>query len=180
MSAFGPYAGQASIDFSLLGTSGIYLICGDTGAGKTTIFDAISFALYGEPSGSFRKARTLRSDFAAPDVKTYVELEFEHRGRRYRVLRNPAYERPKLRGAHGFASCIAQRHEGCDRLRSSRCRFSDLDPRLHPLRDLSADGEFVLQFQHYPLGRFLADAVCLLKGFGIFKGNSLPQLLHCE
>ena len=68
MSAFGPYAGQASIDFSLLGTSGIYLICGDTGAGKTTIFDAISFALYGEPSGSFRKARTLRSDFAAPDV----------------------------------------------------------------------------------------------------------------
>ena len=98
MSAFGPYAGQASIDFSLLGTSGIYLICGDTGAGKTTIFDAISFALYGEPSGSFRKARTLRSDFAAPDVKTYVELEFEHRGRRYRVLRNPAYERPKLRG----------------------------------------------------------------------------------
>lgn len=98
MSAFGPYAGQASIDFSLLGTSGIYLICGDTGAGKTTIFDAISFALYGEPSGSFRKARTLRSDFAAPDVKTYVELEFEHRGRRYRLLRNPAYERPKLRG----------------------------------------------------------------------------------
>lgn len=98
MSAFGPYADEVTIDFSLLGTSGIYLICGDTGAGKTTIFDAISFALFDRPSGEFRQSRNLRSDFAAPDVKTFVELEFEHGGNRYRIRRNPAYERPKLRG----------------------------------------------------------------------------------
>lgn len=98
MSAFGPYADEVTIDFSLLGTSGIYLICGDTGAGKTTIFDAISFALFDRPSGEFRQSRNLRSDFAAPGVKTFVELEFEHGGSRYRIRRNPAYERPKLRG----------------------------------------------------------------------------------
>ncbi|RRF90902.1 MAG: hypothetical protein DUD33_02135 [Coriobacteriaceae bacterium] len=98
MSAFGPYADEVTIDFSQLGTSGIYLICGDTGAGKTTIFDAISFALFDRPSGEYRQSRNLRSDFAAPDVKTFVELEFEHNGNRYRVRRNPAYERPKLRG----------------------------------------------------------------------------------
>ncbi|MGN0075812.1 MAG: AAA family ATPase [Parafannyhessea sp.] len=98
MSAFGPYADEVTIDFSQLGTSGIYLICGDTGAGKTTIFDAISFALFDRPSGEFRQSRNLRSDFAKPDVKTFVELEFEHNGNRYRVHRNPAYERPKLRG----------------------------------------------------------------------------------
>ena len=98
MSAFGPYADEVTIDFSLLGRSGIYLICGDTGAGKTTIFDAISFALYGAPSGSERTVRSLRSDFADPGTPTYVELDFVHRGRRYRVRRNPAYERPKRRG----------------------------------------------------------------------------------
>lgn len=98
MSAFGPYAGEVVVDFSRLGKSGIYLICGDTGAGKTTIFDAISFALFGAPSGSDRTTRSLRSDFAESGSKTFVELEFEHRGKAYRVRRNPAYERPKLRG----------------------------------------------------------------------------------
>ncbi len=98
ISAFGPYAGEVSVDFEELGAAGIYLICGDTGAGKTTIFDAISFALFGSPSGSDRTARSLRSDFAAPDAETYVELEFSHRGELYRVRRNPEYERPKRRG----------------------------------------------------------------------------------
>lgn len=98
MSAFGPFAGEVRIDFERLGTHGIYLICGDTGAGKTTIFDAISFALFGMPSGADRTTRSLRSDFAAPEAKTYVELEFEHRGRSYRIRRNPAYQRPKRRG----------------------------------------------------------------------------------
>ena len=98
MSAFGPYAGTTTIDFERLGTSGLYLVCGDTGAGKTTIFDAIAFALYGQASGSDRSPRSLRSDFADPNVPTYVELEFECAGKRHTVRRNPEYERPKLRG----------------------------------------------------------------------------------
>lgn len=98
MSAFGPYPGVVTVPLADLGTSGIYLICGDTGAGKTTIFDAIAFALFGEPSGEVREARTLRSDFAAPEAETYVELEFSYRGEIYRIRRSPVYERRKLRG----------------------------------------------------------------------------------
>ena len=98
MSAFGPYAGEVTVDFEKLGRTGLYLVCGDTGAGKTTIFDAISFALFGLPSGSERMPRSLRSDFAAADVPTFVELEFEHRGAAYTVRRNPEYLRPKKRG----------------------------------------------------------------------------------
>ena len=99
MSAFGPYAREQAIDFSRFGTGGLYLICGDTGAGKTTIFDAISFALFGSASGRERQAGMLRSDFAEPLAKTFVRLEFEYRGGMYVVERNPAYERPKARGA---------------------------------------------------------------------------------
>lgn len=98
MSAFGPYASCVQIDFTVFGTEGLYLVCGDTGAGKTTIFDAISYALFGESSGGGRSGKSLRSDFAAPTTKTYVELSFSYRGETYRVRRNPDYDRPKLRG----------------------------------------------------------------------------------
>lgn len=105
LSAFGPYAGQTVIDFTQLGVAGVYLVCGDTGAGKTMIFDAISFALFGEASGNSkngaRSASTLRSDFAAPDASTYVELAFSYRGETFVVKRNPDYERAKKRGG-GF------------------------------------------------------------------------------
>jgi exonuclease SbcC len=93
MSAFGPYADIAEIDFSKLGESGLYIITGDTGAGKTTIFDAITFALYGEASGSMREAPMLRSDFANSDTKTYVELEFLFRDKLYKISRSPSYTR---------------------------------------------------------------------------------------
>lgn len=98
LSAFGPYAGNTEIDFGRLGGRGLYLITGDTGAGKTTIFDAIVFALYGEASGDVRKADMFRSKYAKDDVPTFVLFTFEHRGKRYQVRRNPEYQRPKGRG----------------------------------------------------------------------------------
>ncbi len=97
MSAFGPYAGVEIIDFEKLGNCGLYLITGDTGAGKTTVFDAISFALFGESSGH-RETSMLRSKFAEGKIKTYVNLVFAYKGKKYEIRRNPEYMRPKDRG----------------------------------------------------------------------------------
>ena len=77
ISAFGPYAGKTELDFNCLGGQGLYLITGDTGAGKTTIFDAITYALYGEASGDVRKADMFRSKYAKEEIPTYVELLFD-------------------------------------------------------------------------------------------------------
>ncbi|MEA4815448.1 MAG: SMC family ATPase [Lachnospiraceae bacterium] len=99
MSAFVPFPKEVEIDFSKLGDSGIYLITGETGAGKTTIFDAITFALYGKASGNNRENDMLRSNYATPDVKTFVEMEFISRGKRYKVKRNPEYVRISKRGS---------------------------------------------------------------------------------
>ena len=98
ISAFGPYAGQITLNLDDLGRDGLYLITGDTGAGKTTIFDAITFALYGEASGDHRDAGMFRSKYAAPETPTFVELEFAYRDKHYLVRRSPEYERPKARG----------------------------------------------------------------------------------
>lgn len=98
ISGFGPYAGTQELDFSRLGTGGLYLITGDTGAGKTTIFDAITYALFGEASGDSRDASMLRSKYAAPDTPTYVELTFDYGGKSYQVKRSPEYTRVKTRG----------------------------------------------------------------------------------
>ena len=99
MTAFGPFRARTHIDFARFGGKGLFLITGDTGAGKTTIFDAMRFALYGEPSGDNRRAQGVRSDFAQMDEETRVELTFEHAGARYSVWRNPGgYERVGRRG----------------------------------------------------------------------------------
>ncbi len=99
ISAFGPYAKTTEIDFERLGTNGLYLISGDTGAGKTTIFDAITYALYGGPSGSVRKVSMFRSKYADADTPTEVELVFQYAGKQYTVKRNPGgYARTAKRG----------------------------------------------------------------------------------
>ena len=98
MSAFGPYAGNTVIEFDKLGDKGLYLICGDTGAGKTTIFDAICYALFGEASGRLRDVSMLRSKYADDLTPTEVELLFIHNDKEYRIVRNPEYYRPSKRG----------------------------------------------------------------------------------
>lgn len=98
MSAFGPYAGEVSIDMDELGQRGLYLVTGDTGAGKTTIFDAITYALYGEASGGNRKTSMMRSKYADLETPTEVELEFNYGGKTYRVKRNPTYEGKRKKG----------------------------------------------------------------------------------
>lgn len=97
ISAFGPYAGEEHIDFSQVGRDGLYLITGDTGAGKTTVFDALIFALYGTASGNVRSSSMFRSKYASPESKTFVELKFEYGGKTYTIKRNPPYARKALR-----------------------------------------------------------------------------------
>ncbi|MBE6666021.1 MAG: SMC family ATPase [Ruminococcaceae bacterium] len=92
MSAFGPYADKTVIDFNQLGESGLYLITGTTGAGKTSIFDAITYALYDKPSGDARDSSMFRSKYALPTAETYVELEFICNGKKYTIRRSPEYE----------------------------------------------------------------------------------------
>ena len=115
MTGFGPYKYKTCIDMQLLGTGGLYLVTGDTGAGKTFIFDAITYALYGETSGGSRDSRTLRSQYAGDDDKTEVELVFMYAGNEYTVTRNPEYMRHKKRG-EGFtqesASAVLKKPDG--------------------------------------------------------------------
>ncbi|MDD6628703.1 MAG: SMC family ATPase [Lachnospiraceae bacterium] len=98
LSAFGPYAGVTQIPFDKLGKKGLYLITGDTGAGKTFLFDAIVFALYGEASGSTRESSMFRSKYAKQDTATYVTLRFQYHDLEYEITRSPEYLRPAKRG----------------------------------------------------------------------------------
>lgn len=100
ISAIGPYAEKLpEIEFDAFEEKGLFLISGDTGAGKTTIFDAICFALYGTTSGTYRDTKNLRSEYAKDSVQSYVDFYFSHQGREFHVWRQPSYERQKLRGS---------------------------------------------------------------------------------
>ncbi|MDO4556660.1 MAG: AAA family ATPase, partial [Lachnospiraceae bacterium] len=92
LSAFGSYAGEETIDFSHM-KSGIFLITGETGAGKTTLFDAITYALYNQTSGGIREGDMMRSQYAKEDTPTFVILSFIHKGKPYQIRRNPNYYR---------------------------------------------------------------------------------------
>lgn len=107
ISAFGPYAEEVEVPFHQFGEQGVFLITGDTGAGKTTIFDALTFALFGSVSGSTRTVDTVRSHFAQPHVETFVLLEFSHKGQIYKIWRSPQYDRPKKKG-EGVTSKAAE------------------------------------------------------------------------
>lgn len=98
MTAFGPFAGKEVIDFTNIHKHSLFLVSGPTGAGKTTLFDAIAYALYGETSGNNRKGDDLRSDFAPLSLLTSVAFEFELKGKRYLVERTPKQKRSKSRG----------------------------------------------------------------------------------
>ncbi|MCH3942444.1 MAG: SMC family ATPase [Atopobiaceae bacterium] len=108
--AFGPFADTCEVDFSRYGDHGLFLVCGDTGSGKTTIFDAISYALFGRTSGDEREVSTVRSQFAGDETPTSVSLEFEHAGKVYRVERSPQQQlKRRRRGRAGQGSSLAGR-----------------------------------------------------------------------
>ena len=107
ISAFGPYAGKETLELDKLGENGLYLITGTTGAGKTSIFDAITYALYDRPSGDVRDDSMLRSKYADDNTETFVELEFICKEKLYKVRRNPEYTRLKARG-EGLTKQVAR------------------------------------------------------------------------
>ncbi|OCN03178.1 hypothetical protein A7X67_13710 [Clostridium sp. W14A] len=151
VSAFGPYAGRVEVPLREFGSGGLFLICGDTGAGKTTIFDAISFALFGDVSGSTRTVDTLRSNFASPETKTFVELTFSHAGKEYKIFRNPRYLRPKKNGAGETAEnadAVLTLPDGSVRTGSSHVtreviRLLGIDHRQFKQLAMIAQGEFL-------------------------------------
>ena len=109
INAFGPYAGKEEIDFSLLKNNNLFLICGPTGAGKTTIFDAISFALFGEASGGSRTIDSLKSDHADKSETSYVTLEFMVKGKMYSITRYPTQKIEKTK-KNGNIQVVEKKH----------------------------------------------------------------------
>ena len=121
LAAFGPFAERTEVDFSKLGSDGIFLIGGDTGAGKTTLFDAVSFALYGEASGgkARRSTKSFHSDYAPAERRAEVAFTFEHKGRHYTVTRKP--EHPHLsRGGDKITVTPADAWMLCEETREER------------------------------------------------------------
>ena len=152
ISAIGPYAKEMpEIRFDDFDEKGLFLISGDTGAGKTTIFDAICFALYGEVSGSYREARSLRSEYAAEDVESFVDFYFSHQGKNYRIRRNPPYERAKKRGEGKveekenayFYEENAVPIEGKDRVKKAVYELLHIDEKQFKQIAMIAQGEFL-------------------------------------
>ncbi len=154
VTAFGPFADTVEVDLDALAASGLFLLQGETGAGKTTLLDALGFALYGSVPGARNKAGRLRSDVAAPDVRTAVQLEVTLAGRRLRVTRSPEQERPKKRG-DGFtkeqASVLLEEQVAGD-WHPVSSRVGEADAELLDLLGMSASQFF--QVVLLPQGEF--------------------------
>ena len=148
--AFGPYAGEMPvIDFTSFDERGLFLISGDTGAGKTIIFDAICYALYGKTSGSYRDEKKLRSEFADDSVKSYVEFEFSHQGKNYKIRREPNYYRLNRKGelkeetpAPVFTEEGKPSIEGIDKVNKAVINLLHIDYNQYKQLAMIAQGEF--------------------------------------
>ena len=151
LSMFGPYAAPAELDFASLGERGVFLITGDTGAGKTTLFDAIVYALYGRVTNERRNGPGMRSDYARPSDPTFVRLIFEHGGKQYDISRSPSYERASLRGT----GTVRQEAAVCLRLPDGRVieNESDVKKEIHSL--IRLDYEQFKQVSLLAQGEFL-------------------------
>lgn len=150
LSAFGPFAGEMTVDFAALGSSGLFLISGETGAGKTTLFDGISFALYGSASGGSdrRDSSAFRSHFAASKTETFAELTFEHRGRTYTVRRNPTYVRqgyktPRTHDAHMTCAETGESASGAREVTTAITELLGLDEKQFRQTMMIAQGDFL-------------------------------------
>ena len=158
ISAFGPYAEtMPEIDFAQFEERGLFLISGDTGAGKTTLFDGICFALYGETSGSYRDTKNLRSDYAKPGTESYVDFYFSHQGKEYHVYRQPAYERPKQRG------------EGTVTQEEKACFYCEGEP---PIEGVNAVKKAVQELLHIDVKQF--------KQIGMIAQGEFRELLNAD
>lgn len=152
ISAFGPYLDKTEIDFDMIGSTGIYLITGDTGAGKTTLFEAICYVLYGDTaSGKDRNAKMLRNKKADDSTETFVELTFISDGRKYRVLRSPKYELEAKK----------------------RARKTGADDKVSPAKNKEHSERF--EFQLYSEGRLITNTIEgnseIVRVIGIEKDN---------
>lgn len=176
ISAIGPFAEETKLSFERLGAQGLFLISGDTGAGKTTLFDAICFALFGEASGSNRGVDSMRSDFAKPQTKSFVELTFSHQGRRYRVVRNPAYQRPKLRGegmTAESADAALYQESGAEQV-TLATGFTPVKNEIETI--LGVDAKQFKQISMIAQGEFLK----LLYADSTERGNIFRRVFHTD
>ena len=132
LSAFGPYADKVEIDFSIFEEKGLFLISGDTGSGKTTLFDAICFACYGRASSDRRDTKCFRSEYAKESAESFVDFYFSHQGKDYHVYRSPQYERRKLRG------------EGTIEVKEKAILYREDEPPVEGIREVSTAIEQLL------------------------------------
>ncbi len=153
LSAFGNYAKEQTIDFSRLNGKNLFLITGNTGAGKTTIFDAISYALYGSPSGEFRDTASLRSHYVDGDVETFVELEFQLRNKGYRIRRSPEQMLNKKRGEGYKKEGAKVELMFLDSDEKPLTKVKEVDDRINEL--LGVDKDQFRQIVMLPQGEFL-------------------------
>ncbi|MCW2724677.1 MAG: hypothetical protein JWN35_1598, partial [Frankiales bacterium] len=175
LTAFGPFAGTVEIDLDVLSSAGLFLLHGETGAGKTTLLDGLGFALYGGVPGERGKAKRLRSDHAADDVRTSVELEATLAGRRLRILRSPQQDKPSSRGGTTTVPAKVQLDEWVDgQWCNVSTRVGEADAEISDLMGMSAEQFF--QVVLLPQGEFAR----FLRAGSAERGQLLQRLFGTD